>query len=99
MSKPQTQHGYVFEGRNGKVFHIRFYAHENGKRKQRSAKLCPKDDLHSSKDAPAVLTLAESFMLKINQANTINDVAPGHNCPICGHRCKRTITGTFAKTV
>jgi hypothetical protein len=53
MSQPQTQHGYVYE--QGKAFHIRYYVHENGVRKQRSRKLCVKDDLHPSKDAPAVI--------------------------------------------
>jgi hypothetical protein len=94
MGKPQTQKGYVFL--SGNAFHVRFYVHENGVRKQRSRKLCVKDDLHSSKDAPAVMTLAEDFMLKINLANTFNDETPFHNCPVCGNRCKRTIEQKFA---
>lgn len=97
MSKPQTQRGYVFT--NGKAFHIRYYVHENGVRKQRSHKLCVKDDLHPSKDAPAVIALAEDFMLRINTANAFNDGQPGHNCPICNNRCARTIEQKFASKV
>jgi len=94
MSRPQTQHGHIYE-RHGAI-HIRFYVHENGVRKQRSHKLCVKDDLHSSKDSPAVLALAEGFILRINTANAFNDSQPGHNCPVCGNRCKRTIEQKFA---
>jgi hypothetical protein len=90
--KPQV--GYVYEGRDGKAFHIRYYTHDAGVRKQRSVKLCAKDDLHPSKDAPAVVALAEAFISKINTAN--GEVSPGHNCTICGHRCPRTLRGTFA---
>jgi hypothetical protein len=99
MSAPQTQVGYVFEGSSEKAFHIRFYAHENGVRKQRSAKLCNKDSEHPSKDSPAVVKLAADFILKINEANGLNDAVPGHNCPVCGKRCPRTIEGKFAKRV
>lgn len=95
MSTPRTQAGYVFEANN--AWHLRFYVHEDGVRKQRSRVLCPKDNLHPSKDAPSVVALAEAFMLKINEANTINDAQPGHSCPICGNRCKRTIEQKFAK--
>ena len=49
MSKPRNQHGHVFE-RHG-AFHIRYYVHENGVRKQRSQKLCVKDTDHPMKDA------------------------------------------------
>lgn len=94
MSTPRTQRGYIFEA-NG-AWHLRFNVHENGKRKQRSAKLCGKDDLHPSKDASSVVALADAFILKINQANAVNDAQPGHNCPVCGNRCTRTIKGTFA---
>lgn len=94
MSKPQQQHGHVYE-RHG-AFHIRYYVHENGVRKHRSQKICSKNVLHPSKDAPAVVALAESFILKINTANAANDAQPGHNCPICGNRCKRTIEQKFA---
>jgi hypothetical protein len=99
MSQPQAQHGYVYLGADGKPFHIRYYVHENGIRKQRSRKLCLKDDLHPSKDAPAVVKLAEEFMETINLANVFNDAQPGHNCPICGNRCKRTIEQKFAEKV
>ena len=91
------QHGYIYEGRDGKSFHIRFYVYENGHRKQRSRKLCAKDDVNHSVDAPSVLSLAEVFILKINTANALNDAAPGHNCPLCGNRCPRTIGGKFTK--
>ncbi len=94
MSKPQTQRGYVFERNN--AFHIRYYAHENGVRKQRSRKLCVKDDLHPHEFAPSVMALAETFMHAINEANLINDSQPFHCCTICGNRCKRTLRGTFA---
>ncbi len=87
----------MYLGRDGKSFHIRFNVHENGVRKQRSAKLCTKDSNHPSKDAPAVVALAEAFMLKINEANGLNDDQPGHCCPICKHRCPRTIEQKFAQ--
>jgi hypothetical protein len=95
--KPQIQSGYVFE-RNSAI-HVRYYAHENGIRKQRSHRLCTIDEQHPSKDAPSVMKLAEQFMLKINLANTFNDGQPGHNCPLCGNRCKRTIEQKFASKV
>jgi hypothetical protein len=95
MSAPQ--HGYVYEANN--AWHIRYYVHENGVRKQRSRKLCLKSDLHPSKDAPAVLVLAEEFIKTINTANAANDAQPGHNCPICGNRCNRTIQQKFAPKV
>ena len=97
MSQPQIQRGYVYL--SGEAFHIRFNVHENGKRKQRSRKLCVKDELHPSKDAPAVVALAEDFMLRINTANAFNDETPFHDCPVCGNRCKRTIEQKFAKQV
>ena len=97
LARRKRQHGHVYERHNS--FHIRYYVHENGVRKQCSRKLCLKDDLHHSKDAPAVLTLAEKFIVTINGANTANDVRPGHNCPICGNRCKRTIEQKFAPRV
>lgn len=92
-----NQHGSLYE-HNGS-FHIRFYVHENGIRKRRSRKLCAKDDLHPSREAPAVVALSEAFIATINTANAANDAAPGHNCPICGNRCKRTIEGKFSKKV
>jgi len=94
MSTPQTQRGYVFL--SGKAFHIRYYVHEKGVRKQRSRKLCPKNEQHFSKEAPSVVALAETFMATINAANAANDNRAGHNCPICGNRCKRTIEQKFA---
>ncbi len=94
-----NQHGYIRLGANGKAFHIRYYAWENGKRKQRSHRLCAKDELHPSKEAPAVIALAEDFIAKINVANAANDDRAGHNCPLCGNRCKRTITQKFAPKV
>ena len=97
MRTYEPQHGYVYEGPNGKSFHIRYYVHEGGKRKQRSAKLCSKDIEHSSKDAPYVIALAEAFILQINQANAVNDAQPSHVCPICKNKCKRTIQGKFTK--
>jgi len=99
MSKPQTQHGYIYLGADGKAFHIRYYVHQNGVRKQRSRKLCVKDDAHPSNDAPAVIALAEEFMATINAANAANDTQRGHSCPICGNRCKRTIEQKFAPKV
>lgn len=96
MSQPQTQTGYVYLGQDGKAFHIRYNVHENGVRKQRSRKLCLKNDLHPSKDAPTVLALAEEFIATINNANSGNDAQPGHKCPICGNKCRRTIEQKFA---
>jgi len=95
--KPQTQHGYIYE--RNKAFHVRFYVHEGGVRKQRSYRLCSKDEQHPSKDSPAVIALAEDFMLRINTANTFNDGQPGHNCPICGNRCKRNIKQQFTSQI
>ncbi len=94
MSTPHVQAGYIFERHN--AFHVRYYAHENGVRKQRCRKLCVKDADHPSKTSQSVLTLAEDFMLRINTANTFNDGQPGHNCPICGNRCKRTVEQKYA---
>jgi hypothetical protein len=94
MSKPRTQRGYIRE-ENG-AFHVRYYVHENGVRRQRSHRLCVKDELNATKQSPSVVALCEDFMLKINLANTFNDEAPGHNCPVCGNRCKRTIEQKFA---
>jgi len=94
MSRPQRQRGHIFEMHN--AFHIRYSVHENGVRKQRSRKLCVKNDLHPSTNSPAVVKLAEDLILKINTANAANDAQPGHDCPICGNRCKRTIEQKFA---
>ena len=97
MSDPRTQHGYIFE-HNGS-FHIRYYVHENGVRKRRCRKLCLKDDLHPTKEAEAVVALAERFIAIINTANAANDCQGRHNCPICGNRCRRTIQQKFAPKV
>jgi hypothetical protein len=97
MSAPRIQSGYVFEAHG--AWHIRFTVHENGKRKQRSYKLCNKDSDHLTKDAPAVIELAKAFMEKINLANVFNDGQVGHCCPYCGNRCKRTIEQKFATKV
>jgi hypothetical protein len=96
MSAPRVQNGHVFEHNN--AFHVRFYIHENGKRKQKSRKLCNKDAEHPTKTSHSVLTLAEHWMLQINLANTFNDEQPFHLC-ICGQRCSRTLEGTFAPSV
>src|SRR5947207_5370316 len=90
----QSQRGYIFESHG--AFHIRYYIHSDGLRKQRSRKLCVKDDLHPSKTAPTVVALAEEFMLRIIAANVVNDQKIGHDCPICGNRCRRTIEQKFA---
>jgi len=94
---PQPQHGYIFEMHG--AFHIRYYVHSEGLRKRRSLKLCPKNDIYPSKDSPSVLKLAEEFILNINVANVVNDKQIGHNCPVCGNRCKRTIEQKFAPKV
>ena len=94
MRTYDPQVGYIYEANNG--WHLRYYVHEGGVRKQRSSKLCAKDDLHQSKTDHSVLKLAEDFMLKINQANAVNDSQPFHHCVICGYRCRRTIQGKFA---
>jgi hypothetical protein len=95
MMKLRPQKGYLFES-NGSI-HIRFYAHEDDKRRQRSVKLCVIDSNHPSADAPSVLALAESFMAKINRANAANESRRGHSCPLCGKRCERSIDGSLAK--
>lgn len=94
MSLPRIQVGHVYERNN--AWHLRFNVHEAGIRKQRSRKLCNKTADTPSKDAPAVLALAAQFIATINTANTTNDSQAGHNCPICGNRCRRTIEQKFA---
>ena len=93
----KPQQGNIFESHG--AFHVRYYVRENGRLKRRSYKLCVKDDLHPSTKAPAVVALAESFILKINQANVANNAQAGHNCPLCGGRCTRTLEGKFAPGV
>ena len=95
MSTPRIQSGYVFEANN--AWHLRFYAHEGGKSRQRSMRLCGKDEEHPSKDSMGVRQLASDLMEKINQANTVNDAVKGHHCPLCNNRCRRTIEGKFSK--
>lgn len=95
MSEPRIQVGHVYERNN--AWHLRYYVHENEVRKQRSRKLCDKTADTPSKDAPAVLALASQFIATINTANAANDSQAGHDCPLCGNRCKRTITQKFAR--
>jgi integrase len=68
-----AQNGYVYEGSDGKSFHVRYYVTEivdgQPKRAQRSHKLCEKnrDTGHARKTSDKVQLLAKKFMLKINQ--------------------------------
>jgi hypothetical protein len=89
MSK---QRGNLFERNN--AFHLRFYVGASGARKLRSKKLCDKDELHFSKEAPAVVALAEAVIAAVNSDNQST-----HRCPICSGVCKRTIKGQFASQV
>lgn len=91
------QRGYLF-ARNGS-WNIRFYVHSDGVRKQRSQMLCPVDAEHSTKNAPALLKVADAFMNCINASNAVNNTQPHHVCPICKNRCPRTIRGTFTKVI
>jgi hypothetical protein len=95
MSRPRTQRGYIFEANS--AWHIRYYVHEDGTRKQRSEKLCNKDSEHPLKDSHSVQLLAANFIRSINAANAENDTTPSHRCPVCKQRCRRTIKGTFAR--
>lgn len=67
-----AQDGYVYEGSDGKSFHVRYYVTEivDGKpvRKQRSHKLCERnrDTGHARPTSDKVQLLAKEFMLKIN---------------------------------
>lgn len=97
MGKPQTQKGYVYESNN--AFHVRYYVRESGVTKQKSYKLCTKDETHPSKDAPAFTALAETFMVSTNDANSENANQAGHRCPLCNGRCTRTIEHKFASRV
>lgn len=62
-----SQHGYTFEASG--AFYVRYYVIENGKRKQRSHRLCKKDRAtgHAKTTSDAVQLLAQEFMLKINR--------------------------------
>jgi|SRR5262252_3539191 len=93
--KRQQQRGSIFE-HNGS-WHIRYYVHEDGVHKRHSRKLCDMTESAPSKDCATVVRHAERFMTMINEANALNDAVPGHNCPICGHRCPRTLEWKFAK--
>lgn len=95
MSKPRTQRGQVYLERNGESWSVRFYVHEGGVSKRKAHKLCEKSVEYPSKES--VRPLADAYMATINTANAVNDAAPGHNCPVCGNRCPRTIEGKFAK--
>src|SRR4030088_2540116 len=97
MSKPRTQRGYVYLERDDKSWFVRFYAHEGGVRKQKAHKLCEKSVEYPTKES--VRPIADVFIETINKAYTVNDAQPGHNCPLCGNRCRRTIRGTFSPQV
>lgn len=60
------QRGYIYEAFG--AFHVRYYATENGERKQRSHRLCTKDRNtgHGSPSALAVRQLCEDFMRSVN---------------------------------
>jgi|ERR1039458_10796599 hypothetical protein len=93
----QPQAGYVYEGRDGKGLHIRFYIYsEKGKRIQKSHKLCDKNENTPSKDSATVLQLASDFMQGVNEAVASERSGGGHSCPLCGNRCKRTVEQKFA---
>jgi integrase len=68
------QRGYIFELHG--AFHVRYYATENGERKQRSHRLCAKDRTtgHGSPAAKAVRALCEEFMRTINSGVTVTEV-------------------------
>ena len=68
-----AQNGYVYEGSDGKSFHVRYYVTEivDGQpvRKQRSHKLCDRNRHtgHGTVASDKVRLLAQEFMLKINR--------------------------------
>jgi integrase len=68
-----AQNGYVYEGSDGKSFHVRYYVNEivDGQpvRKQRSHKLCERnrDTGHARVTSDKVQLLLKEFMLKINR--------------------------------
>jgi integrase len=64
-----SQNGHIYEGSDGKSFHVRYYVTENGTRKQKSHKLCEKNRAtgHAKVTSSAVQILCQEFMLKINQ--------------------------------
>ena len=89
MSKPRPQRGYIFKA--NEAWHVRFYVRENGKRVQRSHKLCDVDVKHATKES--VQALCDELMASINEANAVNDSQPHHRCPICNNRCPRNLKG------
>jgi hypothetical protein len=93
VSTPRPQRGYIFEANNS--WHVRFNVHEDGKRVQRSHKLCDVDADHATKES--VQGLCDEFMTSINAANAVNDSQPHHDCPICGNHCPRNLKGQFVK--
>ena len=68
-----AQSGYLYQGSDGKSFHVRYYVTEivDGRpvRKQRSAKLCVRNKAtgHATVNSDKVQLLAKEFMLKINR--------------------------------
>lgn len=68
-----AQNGYVYEGSDGKSFHVRYYFNSivdgTPVRKQRSQKLCVKNKAtgHATVNSAKVQILAKEFMLKINR--------------------------------
>src|ERR1700724_1869764 len=68
-----AQDGYVYEGSDGKSFHVRYYVTEivdgQSKRVQRSHKLCEKNRAtgHAKVTSDKVKIESQKFMLKINQ--------------------------------
>jgi hypothetical protein len=93
VSKLRQQRGYIFKSQDGAGWHVRFYAHEDGKRVQRSHKLCDVDADHTTKES--VQGLCNEFIVSINTANAVNDSQPHHDCPICGNHCPRNLKGQF----
>ena len=68
-----AQNGHVYQGSDGKSFHVRYYITEivDGRpvRKQRSHKLCVRNKAtgHATVNSDKVQLLAKEFMLKINR--------------------------------
>jgi len=68
-----AQNGYVYQGSDGKSFHVRYYVTEivdgHPVRKQRSHKLCARNKAtgHATVNSDKVQLLAKEFMLKINR--------------------------------
>jgi integrase len=68
-----AQDGHIYEGSDGKSFHVRYYVTEivdgEPKRMQRSHKLCEKNRAtgHAKTTSHAVQLLCKEYMLKINK--------------------------------